>query len=137
MTALVDPQVFQELFGVVGQLVETVMQVGLGGFAEADLVRRHHPEAVLDQKFYGVPPVGGGEVLAVQEHHGFAVARAVGLDVHVGHAQVLAFLVQVEKGHRVGVGVFLQGDGQGREVLGRGDPGGQPASQDQHEAQAF
>ena len=63
---LLDSQAFQQLFGVGGQQVETVMDVGLGGLAETDLVRGDDPKAVMDKNFDGVPPVGGGEVLAVE-----------------------------------------------------------------------
>ena len=95
--------------GVARQLLEAVLVMfGLGGLAEADLVRGHHPVAGLGQDPHRGRPGGGGEVLAVQQHHGAAGGGRGGRHIQVGHVQAGPLGGEREAAHRERVGVAFQ-----------------------------
>jgi hypothetical protein len=63
--------------------------LGLGGFAEADLVQGHNAVAGIAQGSNDVFPRGGAEVLAMQQNDRLAIGLR-GPDIHVCHRQGLS-----------------------------------------------
>src|SRR5271154_2580217 len=71
-------------------VVETVSEGGLGGLAEADLVRGHDPIAGLAQRLDGGFPIARWEIPAMQKGNCPPVRRPDWRSIHIGKAQILA-----------------------------------------------
>jgi len=96
-----DPEAVEQHLGIACEKIEVVADVGLGRFAETDLVRHDHAIALGRQGRDHVRPVIARKALAMQKHDGLAVCGSRRRDVHVSHAQLLAFDGEVKEPHRI------------------------------------
>lgn len=129
-----DAQRVEQAAGVPGQLVEAeLVVVGLGALAPADLVRGDDAVSGAGEGDDGGVPGRAAEVLAVEQHRRLAVGGARGLDVHVGHLQLLLLAGEGEDVDGPGVGEVgavevegerALGDGAVGSLLGEGQAGG-------------
>src|SRR5258707_7890636 len=86
----VHMETIQERDGGARHRVETIGESGLGGLAEADLIRGDDAVAGLGQRLDGWLPIARREIPAMQKDHGPAVGWPGWRDIHVGKAQILA-----------------------------------------------
>ncbi len=107
---LVELEAVQQGQIVAGELVEIGRNVGLGGFAEADLVGGDDAIAVGGQAGDHVPPIAGREIAAMEQQRRPPVGLAGRRHIHIGLAQGLALHGQIQKGDRIGIGPVLQRD---------------------------
>ncbi len=114
-----DPFLLQDQEGVARLRVEVVRRNRLRRLAVADLIRDDDAEPFLGQRVDDRLEIEAAEVVAVQQHDGMAVGRALRRHVHVGDADVLRVDPDVEVLAGVGIGTLVAGDAARLDVGGR------------------
>ena len=115
---LLHPEGIQQVPGGARQQMKAVMNIRLGRFAETDLIRNNHPVTVFCQNADGILPVIAREVLAMEQQECLAGALSPGMNIHIGHSQLLSL-----QGHRKelqlrGIGVPFHADGERLQLGG-------------------
>jgi hypothetical protein len=94
-----DAERSEECVRVAGELLEgELVSSWFARFAKADLVRRNHPVTRFQERFNGVLPGGGAEILAVQQDGSTSIWSS-GHHVQICHFERLALGLEAVDGH--------------------------------------
>jgi hypothetical protein len=105
---LLHAEMIQQRRGVGGQQLETVMDIGLGRLAPADLVRGDHPVPGPGQRLDHIAEVVAAERLPVEQDDRLSVRLRVRRDIPVPHRDRLQVTAERQELDRIGTLVLLQ-----------------------------